>query len=626
MSISQKRVRRPPREPLMVYDGDCNFCRFWIARWRERTGRRIDYRRSQQVAERFPEIPHRDFEHAVQLIEPDGTVTAGSDAVFRAFEISGSEPFWLRALRRIPGFSKISRIAYRFIAAHRMTFSIFTRVLWGSSFRRPTFFIARWVFLRLLGAIYFVAFLSLLVQVRGLIGRHGILPAADYLNAARAQLGPERHWLLPTVCWWSVNDVFLIFLCVAGAVLSLAVVFNFLPCLSLILLWALYLSLSVVGQTFLGYQWDALLLETGFLAIFLVPPLRLLPDWRVSGSGTKIAHLALLWLLFRLMFESGVVKLNAPPSENGVQTWRALTALNYHYETQPLPIWTSWYLNQSPLDWEKFSVLVMFAIELGAPLTMIGPTRVRRLGCAAMLGLQAMIAISGNYCFFNYLTAGLCLLLIDDDAWPARWRKLARPAFKRPGGWSPWIAGPVAATSVAVTTMQLFGAFDLDIHWPAPLMRLYNAVAPLRSFNSYGLFAVMTTSRPEIIVEGSNDGVAWTAYEFKWKPGDVWRRPRLVAPHQPRLDWQMWFASLGTVRDNPWFVNFLERLLEGTPEVLDLLGHNPFPNKPPRYVRALVYDYKFTRSGESEAWWKRELIGTYCPPISLSADAPAAMQ
>ncbi len=602
----------------MVYDGDCNFCRFWIARWRDRTGRRMDYRRSQQVAARFPKIAPEDFQNAVQLVEPDGEVTSGADAVFRAFEVTGTAPFWLRFARSVPGFEGAARGVYRVIARHRTAFSFFTRLLWGRAFRRPTFFIARWVFLRLLGVIYLIAFLSLLVQIRALVGKRGILPAANHLDAVRAQLGAESYRRLPTLCWFDASDGALVGLCVAGAVISCGVIFNVLPGLSLIALWALYLSLSNVGQTFLGYQWDALLLETGLCAMFLVPPLQLRPDWRTNRAGTRIAHALLLWLAFRLTFESGLVKLNAPPSPNGEQTWRALTALKYHYETQPLPLWTSWYLNQSPLAWQKFATLVMFGIELAAPWTILAPTRVRRLGCASMMALQTVIITSGNYCFFNYLTMALYALLIDDDAWPVRWRKSARRLPEKQGGWSPWLVAPVAAAGVLVTGMQLVSTMHADISWPRFSMRLYTLLAPLRSFNSYGLFAVMTTSRPEIIVEGSNDGQTWLPYEFKWKPGDVTRRPRLVAPHQPRIDWQMWFAALGDVQQNPWFVNFLVRLLEGSPEVLAQLGYNPFPDKPPHYIRAQLYDYHFTRRGDDpHAWWKRELIGTYCPAVSL---------
>jgi lipase maturation factor 1 len=278
-------------------------------------------------------------------------------------------------------------------------------------------------------------------------------------------------------------------------------------------------------------------------------------------------------------------------------------------------------MNQSPLAWHKLCTVAMFAIEFGAPFTVIAPARLRRAGCAAMVTLQALIAGSGNYCFFNLLSASLCMLTLDDDVWPRCWRMLARlPAAKRDIAWPVALAAPASALNVLITTMLLASTVRMQISWPKPLSKLYEMVSPLRTFNGYGLFAVMTTERPEIIIEGSNDREHWLAYEFKWKPGDVTRRPRLVAPHQPRLDWQMWFAALGSVHEQ-WFQRFLVRLLEGSPEVLGLLGKNPFPDAPPHYVRALLYDYHFTRFSDDDphAWWKRELKGIYFPEASLRA-------
>lgn len=607
----------PPKQPLMIYDGDCNFCRFWIGRWRERTGRCISYRRQQQVAERFPEIPKIEFQRAVQFIEPNGAVSSGADAIFRSFDLSKTEPLSVRLARKLPGFGSIASIVYRFIAKHRETFSFFTRALWGRSFRKPKYLIARWVFLRLLGAVYFIAFISLLVQLRGLIGRRGILPTADYLDAARSQLGSERYRLIPTIFWWNASDAVLIGSCIVGAALSVALFFNVWPGVCLVLLWALYLSFVTISRTFFGYQWDVLLLEASFLSIFLVP-LSFRPDWRANALSMRVARGLLVWLVFRLILESGIVKLTS-----GDPTWRNLTALKYHYETQPLPIWTAWYFNQSSLLALKISALVMFAIEFGAPFTVIAPARVRRAGCAAMIALQGMIAATGNYCFFNLLTASLCVLVLDDDAWPKRWRQLSRmPATKRDIAWPLVLIIPVAMASVLLTGMRLVDTLGLDFCWPEIATKMQFWLAPFRSFNGYGLFAVMTTERPEIIIEGSNDLEHWLPYEFKWKPGDITRRPQLVAPHQPRLDWQMWFAALGSVQDN-WFQRLLLRLLEGSPEVLSLLGKNPFPDAPPRYIRAQLYEYHFTRSDDvPRAWWKREPKGIYYPTVSLRATPP----
>jgi lipase maturation factor 1 len=445
-------------------------------------------------------------------------------------------------------------------------------------------------------------------------------------------------------------------------VLSLFVIFGVATAPALALLWFFYLSLSVVCDVFLGYQWDALLLETGLLAVFFAP-LQCLPGLKREAPPSRTMLWLLRWLLFRLMFASGVVKLATHDP-----TWRGLTALTFHYETQPLPTWIGWYAHQLPLWFQKFSCAVMFAIELGVPFLIFTPRRPRFLAAAAITFLMVVIAATGNYCFFNLLAVGLCVLLLDDAALQRlcssirpgrRYRDmppgtaattttLGDPALRqlcssvRPGRqnqdtplgtaattttawrWPTWIIAPLAAVVLTVTTMTLFGAFRDQILWPRPMVALYSAVSPLRSFNGYGLFASMTTARPEIVIEGSNDGQTWLPYEFKYKPGDPMHRPAFVEPFQPRLDWQMWFEALRVMNrgaePSRWFLNFCERLLQGQPEVLALLGTNPFPTAPPRYIRAQVYDYHFTDIAarrETGAWWRRKLVGPYCPVLSL---------
>jgi hypothetical protein len=235
---------------------------------------------------------------------------------------------------------------------------------------------------------------------------------------------------------------------------------------------------------------------------------------------------------------------------------------------------------------------------------------------------------TGNYCFFNWLTIALCVLLSDDAALrrilPDKLRGPPVPRRSAWLRWRAWLIAPVAAAILLVTIVQQTRVSRIRVRWPAPVFRAYmhtfQSIAPFRSVNTYGLFAVMTTSRPEIIVEGSNDGLTWLPYEFKYKPGDLTHRPRFVAPHQPRLDWQMWFAALGNYQGNPWFMNFCVRLLQGQTEVLALLKTNPFPDAPPRYIRAMMYDYHFTDLAtlRSEGtWWRRDSMRPYCPILSL---------
>lgn len=472
------------------------------------------------------------------------------------------------------------------------------------------------LFLRLLGLVYLIAFLSLLVQVEGLIGSRGILPIAELLEWARAQTGPERYWLLPTLCWLDAGDGFLFFLCGCGAALAGLLLLEIAPAPVLVLLWAFYLSLVNAGQIFLGYQWDSLLLEAGFLAIFLAPlDPRPRADWRPS----PIALWLLRWLLFRLMFSSGVVKLRS-----GDPSWRGLSALRFHYETQPLPTWAGWHVHQLPVWFHTLSCALMFVTELAVPFLVFAPRRFRFAGCGALLAFQILIATTGNYCFFNLLTIALCLLLLDDAALPRRWRERTAPAApsRRPRAWPRWVLAPVAGVVLTVSGADLLATLGLGLPWPAPLVALERAVGPFRTINGYGLFAVMTTSRPEIVVEGSDDGMTWRPYEFKWKPGDLRRAPAFVAPHQPRLDWQMWFAALGTCERNPWFIRFLVRLQEGSPPVVRLLAGNPFPQAPPRRIRSTLYDYRFTgleARRKDGAWWRREPLGPYCPELPLGA-------
>ncbi len=479
-----------------------------------------------------------------------------------------------------------------------------------------SFCLSRWLFLRLLGVVYLAAFLSLRSQIKGLVGRRGILPVADYLEEVRKLTGRERYYLVPTLCWLDASDRALDRLCDGGALLSGLLILNVAPAPVLLLLWADYLSLSVACQRFLGYQWDALLLETGLHAA-LFAPLRLWP--RLGREPPpRVALWLLRWLLFRLMFTSGLVKLRS-----GDPAWRTGTALAYHYETQPLPAWTSWYMRQLPARFHRLSTWFALAVELGLPPLMFGPRRCRQVACAGTVLLQAIIAATGNFGFFNLLTAALCVPLLDDNCFPRRWRPSveglphARTSFPR---WVGWLTLPLVAIPVTLSSLELLAACGRRVRCPRSLGRVREVLLPFRSLNTYGLFAVMTTRRPEIIMEGSNDGRTWLAYEFRYKPGDVGRRPAFTGLHMPRLDWQMWFAALGSFWENGWLLQFLVRLLEGSPEVLALLRHNPFPESPPRYVRAILYDYRFTDRAtrrRTGAWWERRPLGLYCPILTL---------
>ncbi len=482
----------------------------------------------------------------------------------------------------------------------------------------PTHGQVRWLFLRALALVYLCAFLSLAVQVEGLIGSRGILPAEELLRFVRERTGVERYWLLPTLFWIDASDRALLSLCGGGAVLSLALLAGLAPVPTLALLWALYLSLAGVGQVFLGYQWDALLLESGLLALFFAPG-GLRP--RVAGEPSRIVLWLLRWLLFRLMFSSALVKLTS-----GDPTWRSLSALDYHYWTQPLPTWIGWYAHQLPSWFQRASVAAMFGVELLVPLLAFAGRRARVAAFVPLVGLQLLIAATGNYAFFNLLTFALCLTLLDDQALPAALRtRLAGPATAAAGRSLRPQDVVLAAVVLPLSLMQLGAAARLPVAWPMPAVAFYRAAAPFESVNGYGLFAVMTTSRPEILVEGSRDGANWTPYAFRFKPGDPRRAPGFVAPHQPRLDWQMWFAALASCESSPWLTRLLQRLREGSPPVVKLLAGDPFPGEPPRFVRAVLYDYRFTDRAmlrREGAFWRRERLGLFCPVVEASLPGP----
>jgi hypothetical protein len=543
----------------------------------------------------------------------------------------------------------------------------------NSEVARPnTFGFSAVIFLRLLALVHLIAFASAWTQVGGLIGPHGIAPAGTYFDAARQQLGTSAYSELPSLCWVFGPGHFLPVLCGVGVLLSLLLFAGVAPAVCLFLLWAAYLSLVNAGQMFFAFQWDGLLLESTLLAIF-VAPWKWLPWWRMY-EPPPLARWLVCWLLFRLMFFAGVVKL-----ASGDPTWRNLTALTFHYETQPLPTPLAWYAHQMPVWWHKFECAAMFVIELGVPFLLFGPRRIRHSAALILAAFMAAIAATGNYTFFNALAIALCLFCIDDRAWVwALWRGTRRAAIgarslasssderrgvraprpqgdeladksaptenvaEREGGPPPEVADPYPigrhrtwrwpATArgwitlvFAFFTIGFTGCLSLLTLFPvlgAPpgLETIARLVGPLRSFNNYGLFAVMTHPRTELIIEGSYDGTDWHAYEFPDKPGDVHARPKFVAPLQPRLDWQLWFAALESPDQNPWVLSLCEHLLRGTPQVLRLIAKNPFADRPPKYIRVVRYEYHFTdpaarkRTGQ---WWRRTPLDIYVQPHRL---------
>ena len=632
----------------MIWDGECHFCKRWIERWREITAGKVDYATYQEAAARFPEIPVEQFKRAVALIEANGKAYFAAEAVYRSLRYRSSRKWLAWSYDHVPGFAAISETAYKFIAHNRNVGSTVTRLLWGKDVRPPTYFWARRWFLRMLGLIYLIAFVSLWVQVDGLVGSNGMSPVSQFLPVVRQQVGLDAYFLLPTLCWFDSSNAFLHFLCGGGVVLSLLLIFGVAPALSLVVLFVFYLSLTIAGQVFFNFQWDVLLLEAGFLSIFLAPwrlwardlllwPGSAVPTTATSAIASPVSRAGLFllkFLLFKLMLMSGVVKLTSGDDSWGWVNhsfhWSALTALDYHYWSQPLPTVFGWWADKTPEWFKHFSVAFCLAVEIIAPFFIWAPRRPRLFAAGLMIFLQMVIALTGNYCFFNLLTIALCLLLIDDAAIgrSMEGRAPASPASQelRPPNarlimsrLSTYAAIAVIVLTFPINAWLIFSAFKPQSRPPGWLANFYERLEAFRIVNGYGLFRVMTKDRCEIVIEGSTDGINWAPYEFKWKPGDVKRAPGWCAPHQPRLDWQMWFAALGTPEQNPWLIGLIVRLLEGSRDVTGLLAHNPFPDKPPNYIRAMFYRYRFTNIEEHRqtgAWWKRQELREYLPTIS----------
>jgi hypothetical protein len=480
--------------------------------------------------------------------------------------------------------------------------------------RKPGFSTGTGLSVRVLALCHLAAFGSFWIQERGLVGPEGILPAGQLFQVARERLGARAVLELPSLCWVFGTGRFLDVLCIAGIAASVLLFAGRAQALCLAVLWSGYLSLLAAGQQFFEYQWDNLLLECTLLAVFLVP-------WRLWRSEPgyeppKLARFLVWWLIFRLMVMSGISKL-----ASGDTTWRNLTALTYHFQTQPLPTPLAWYAHHLPLWLLKASCAGMFAIELLAPLCLPAPRSVRHASALAMVALQLVIAATGNYAFFNLLSGGLCLTCVDDRAWA---RVLpgaaAAPAAVPEARAKPHLLRWFAAASVGLTFF-----LTVAVSYPgaarSPLARpLFEALGPLRSFNTYGLFAVMTLERPELVIEGSTDGTDWREYGLPYKPVSLSRPPLWAAPYQPRLDWQLWFAALESPDDNAWVGALCARLLAGDRAVLGLFSRNPFPAHPPRFVRVVRYIYEFTDPSDKARtgnWWRRTPIDFYTRPMSL---------
>jgi len=462
--------------------------------------------------------------------------------------------------------------------------------------------ISFWLLARITGLSYFFAFLSLLAQIPGLIGPNGILPAHDFLFRATRALSPETAlWTLPSLGWIFGTSYFALHLiALLGIVGSLLLLTGFLRPIGAILSWICWLSFVNIGQDFLSFQWDTLLLEVGFLVLFVEKP-GLRPRPPGLDIPPLLIRLALTFLLARLIFSSGIVKLLS-----GDPTWSDLSAMTYHFETQPIPNPLSWFIHQLPHPLLNLSTIFTFVIELLLPFTLLFPQpKVRLTASLGFLSLMLLIALTGNYAFFNLLTIALCLTLIDNRFFPTSLLPKTVPL--------PWTPVPLRHLASLAALLQLSLAIPILLSTLQLLPRAsqsiwQNSFAPWHLTSGYGLFAVMTTRRPELILERSSNGIQWQPIQFSYKAGPADRLPPQIAPFQPRLDWQMWFAALSAERGQlpGWFTPFLKKLQKGDAEVWNLLPSQPHSSGND-YLRLRLDQYNFTTPSERSStgnWWR----------------------
>ncbi len=505
--------------------------------------------------------------------------------------------------------------------------------------------IGRSLFIRGLGLIYLIAIISWWSQAIMLVGGNGLIPAGKFLELVDSRLsevGQSPFFAIPNIFWWiGASNLALHFACGLGAALAVLVILGRLTGPALAGLWIVYLSLLNTGGVFMSFQWDILLLEAGFMACFLA-------DWRWHSPFRNprplnlVNRIALVWawmLVGKLMFFSGWVKL-AWATPDYPEWWPEHTAMTYHYMTQPIPTWTAWWAHQLPEGIQKASIWPMYFVELVLPFFIILGRFGRLIAAIGFAGLMLLILATGNYTYFNWLTIVLCLPLVHDRCWPKRfrkWLKLRKPKKKdRPSRRRVIIqlscTAPVFLLMLLLNLQIIIG----DLHraplptlkkdlTPAWLDQLRASTSPFHLASGYGLFRTMTTDRPEIIFEGSRNGFTWQAYDFGWKVDELDARPKFVAPHQPRVAWQLWFAALERQfsyqsRNAGWVEALVLKLLNGDDSIEPLLRHNPFPDQPPKYIRARLFLYEFTTIAERKQtgdWWKRRASGMYIAPVSL---------
>jgi len=479
----------------------------------------------------------------------------------------------------------------------------------------PGYWLTRFLILRLLGIVYLFAFLSLAVQVVPLVGQDGLLPASGYLTRVEAHFGSRLAAFLqiPSLFWIDVSDGLLSGLSWLGVGLSVVVLCGYANALLLATLWALYFSFVSIGQDWYGYGWEIQLLETGVLGIFLCPLLDGRPFPRRAPPAPVIWLLR--WLAFRIFLGAGLIKIR------GDACWRDLTCLYTHYETQPIPNPLSRTLHFMPRWFHHGGALFNHLVELVCPFFVSNPRSLRLVAGALMVVFQAILILSGNLSFLNYLTIVPVLACFDDDVLRSLLpRRLVARADRAAAQAAPSRGQAVAAWALSAVVAVL--SVNPVLNLVSTRQRMNTSFDRLHLVNTYGAFGSVGEERHEIVFQGTSDpaitgATLWKEYDFWCKPGDPMRRPCFIAPFQPRLDWQIWFAAMSRPERYPWTLHLVSKLLQDDPGTLRLLANNPFPEAPPRFIRAAYFKYEFARPGEAGgAWWNRTYLGEWLPPLA----------
>jgi len=571
---------KPPR-PILVWDGDCNFCRLCAERFDSHREKKVDLIPYQSLHQKWPQAPAEDYGSAVYLFTPAGKSYRAAAAIYRFYAEYPWRGWANWAYKRFRWFALLSEWGYRFVANNRKTFGRLVSVFWGKSFVLPTYCTSAWLYGRLLGITIMIAFISLWVQSAGLFGPEGIVPYSENLDQARlnnvnGSMAASRLLEKPTWLWFFPGTSGMTALFITGCSTAVLLILGVLPAISVLVSWSCYLSLQVVATPFLNFQWDLLLLEIMLLSLFYLP-WQLREKYSEPFDPNGIGRWLLWLLLFKLMFESGTVKFTYFGS-GSTNTWLDLTALNYHYWTQPIPSWISWYFHWLPQWFHKLALLITYAVEMILPFFIFLPRRLKNIAITGLIFLQVMIIITGNYGFFNLLTIILCLPLLDDQTIPASIRMVFKPKNNENSriGLPRHLQSAVGALVLSIFVWTGCYYLRLDLRGnrsnitsesisPSGVTRsLIRSAGYSRSMNSYGLFRVMTTTRPEIIIEHSSDGDNWIPYYFEYKPVALQMRPKFFFPHMPRLDWQMWFEALYIERlmDAQFSLSMYKRFLE----------------------------------------------------------------